>query len=351
MDDNYDDYDGGDDGYHADGDDYYSSPFSAFKSAYNSFNGPSIPKHEEVFQSIETKVYALGSKIFPKPDNKFIWFITYYTPESQHHLRILQLLMPKFSKAFGKSLRFGAVDCHKHKNYCVQKTGSDKQLHFSVYAGSKNESTRGEVETVRKPSGKTIKKIGKEMMDFVVDSLPKELVVDVNRSAQILDKLKIKEAGRLGALLLTDKYQTAVSWIRYAHVHREKDVVFGISRGKSLEFGKEFGVKKYPMIVILMGDGKGGYSVVGKKDGKEDLDEWMKNTLNEALAESGGSEQKNNKKGKESGSKPKPKPKPKPKRKPKPKPKAKARTTKGSRGGSKSRSGGKNSRQREKTYW
>jgi hypothetical protein len=69
-----------------------------------------------------------------------------------------------------------------------------------------------------------------------------------------------KARSKAGAVvLLTDKYETSALLYSLAYKYRS-NFVFGESRAKNLAMSKEFGLKKYPLIVALVPKGKGNES-------------------------------------------------------------------------------------------
>ena len=46
-----------------------------------------------------------------------------------------------------------------------------------------------------------------------------------------------------------------------------------------MELGREFKVKKYPVVVVVEGDGGGGWKIRGKKEGGEGVEGWIEGVL------------------------------------------------------------------------
>ena len=96
----------------------------------------------------------------------------------------------------------------------------------------------------------------KALHTFAVDHMPKGLVHNVNHIEQAKERLLSKKGYQGAVLLLTDKYETSSLYYSLAY-HYRKAFVFGESRAKNLKLAKEFGVKKYPLLLVLVPKGKG----------------------------------------------------------------------------------------------
>merc|ERR1712130_881536 len=62
-------------------------------------------------------------------------------------------------------------------------------------------------------------------------------------------------------LLLTDKYETSSLYASLAYQHRDA-FRFGESRAKNINLAKEFGVKKYPLLMVLVPKNDGDFSII-----------------------------------------------------------------------------------------
>ena len=88
-----------------------------------------------------------------------------------------------------------------------------------------------------------------DLHEFATDSMPDHLVRNVNHPTQVVDRL-LKDH-KPAVLLLSGKYETSSMYYSLAYQHRQR-FVFGESRAKNLHMAKEFGVKKYPTLLVLV---------------------------------------------------------------------------------------------------
>ena len=95
----------------------------------------------------------------------------------------------------------------------------------------------------------------KKLHDFAVEKMPFHLVQNINHVSHVNDRLMAsvsKERKSAAILLLSDKYETSPLYASLSYQYR-KNFIFGESRAKNLALAKEFGVKKYPTIVVISG--------------------------------------------------------------------------------------------------
>lgn len=201
----------------------------------------------------------MDGKIYPKT-SKHIWLVVFYGNQSP----ACQKAKPQVEKLAEKvkdSFKVGAVDCtskEREAKFCVGKGVELESLpafamviegKLEFYFGDDDDDDNSQVKI---PTAKALH-------TFAVDHMPKSLVHNVNHIQQAQERLLSKE-GYLGAvLLLTDKYETSSLYYALAYHYRRK-FVFGESRAKNLLLAKEFGVKKYPMLVLIVPKGKGDES-------------------------------------------------------------------------------------------
>ena len=98
----------------------------------------------------------------------------------------------------------------------------------------------------------------KDLHEFAMDWMPKQLIHNINHPSQMQDRLISKQtkSQKGSVLLLTDKYETSSMFIGLAYQHRD-NFNFGESRAKNLNMAKEFKVKKYPLLTVLVPKGSG----------------------------------------------------------------------------------------------
>jgi hypothetical protein len=96
-----------------------------------------------------------------------------------------------------------------------------------------------------------------------MENMPKALIQNVNHPQQLRERMldpAYKQRSMIGSvLLLTDKYETSALFYSLAYKFRSS-FIFGECRAKNLAMAKEFGVKKYPLIIALVPKGKGNES-------------------------------------------------------------------------------------------
>ena len=196
-------------------------------------------------------VSKLGSPKFPDKSSKHLWFVVFYDTQSQDCARA-QPQIEKLAEKQGKngSFKVGALDCSKNdveNSFCRSHNVDVQRL--PIYAFIMD----GKVKLYENESGGI--PTAKTLYDFAMDSMPKELVHNVNHPTQVLERL-LNDKRKYGLLLLTDKYETSGLYFSLAYKYR-KELVFGESRAKNLVMAKEFGVKKYPLLVALVPSGTG----------------------------------------------------------------------------------------------
>lgn len=105
----------------------------------------------------------------------------------------------------------------------------------------------------------------KSLHTFAIDHMPKSLVHNINHLKQVEERLLSKDKFIGSVLLLTDKYETSSLYYSLAY-HYRTSFVFGESRAKNLHLAKEFGVKKYPLLLVLVPKGKGDEQYSATRD-------------------------------------------------------------------------------------
>jgi hypothetical protein len=84
------------------------------------------------------------------------------------------------------------------------------------------------------------------------------LVINVNSVKHVQQRMLSTSATPshpiVSILLLSDKYETSPIYAALSYNHRHDGfVAFGESRGSNAELAKEFGVKRYPTVLALIG--------------------------------------------------------------------------------------------------
>jgi curved DNA-binding protein CbpA len=207
----------------------------------------------DLFPKNHAAVTKLGSPKFPNESSKFLWLVVFYRndvnqPACANAKEQLESLAEKVKDGF----KIGAIDCGKNAHeatFCSNQhnVGKDRVPQFGFVVN-------GQVIMYSSQDAPT----AKNLHQFCMDNMPKSLVQNINHVAQIQERLLdplLDKSSLLGAvLLLTDKYETSSLYYSLAYSHRSS-FVFGESRAKNLALAKEFGLKKYPLLVVLVPKG------------------------------------------------------------------------------------------------
>ena len=187
--------------------------------------------------------------------SKFIWLVVFYSnqvPRCQQAKPHVEKLAEKVKDSF----KIGAVDCsstQREAQFCADKGVSMETLPaFAMVIDGKLEFYFDDDEDEDNPQIPT----AKGLHEFAIDHMPKSLVHNINHMKQLEERLLAKNKAHGSVLLLTDKYETAPLYYSLAYHYRNK-FTFGESRAKNLNLGKEFHVKKYPLLLALVPKGKG----------------------------------------------------------------------------------------------
>lgn len=210
----------------------------------------------DLFPRGESDVSKLGSPKFPDETSKYLWLVMFYSNELRECAKAQPALEQLADKLKTKgTYKVGAIDCKKNPQeaaFCKKRGVSAKKLpRFGFIVD-------GEIAFYDDKEG--IITSMKQLHDFAVANMPHSLVENINHPSQLPDRLldsAKKAKGNKGAVLLfTDKYET--SGLYYSLAYRFRfNMLFGESRAKSLVMAKEFGVKKYPHLIVLVPKGKG----------------------------------------------------------------------------------------------
>ena len=208
---------------------------------------------EELYPK-SSPIAKLGRRKFPDKSAKNIWFITFYDNNNQSCIET-QPTMLKLAEKLAGIVKIGAINCEKEPDFCEENGVSPRRLpaFASIVDGNINMYEQGKSATA------------KAMHEFIKENMPFSLVQQVNRVDHVKERLMTSTSTRRhkgSILLLTDKYETSSLYASLAYTYRDK-ISFGETRAKNLALAKEFGVKKYPMLVALIpsNDAK-GYDVL-----------------------------------------------------------------------------------------
>jgi len=182
--------------------------------------------------------------------------------------------MEKLADVFRGTIKVGAINCasnEREQQFCYDLDWDISDLPgFALVV-------EGEVISFEGSGGHSVP-TAKELHEFATQKLPFHLVNNVNSKVHIQDRLlssktKYKQAA---VLLLSDKYETSSLYASLAYQHRDA-YIFGESRAKNINLAKEFGVKKYPMLMTLVPKSDGNFEVI-KYNGvvkSEPITEWL----------------------------------------------------------------------------
>ena len=210
-------------------------------------------KAEELYPSKDksSPVARLGKKKFPDASSKNLWFVVFYDNEDMASQQVKPTIV-KLAEGFKGTVKVGAVNCGSSSSetmFCEETLGTMESVPGYAFV------VNGEVIPYHvNGNTSTLIPTEKALHEFIMEHMPFSLVRNINRLDQIESKLiePVCESKKVASiLLLTDKYETSALYASIAYSHRE-EFTFGESRAKNLALAKEFGVKKYPMLVALI---------------------------------------------------------------------------------------------------
>lgn len=195
---------------------------------------------QELFPK-DGKVVRLGKPKFPDSKSKHIWLVVFCTNDSQACLQAKPAVVQLAEKT--SFIKVGSVDCGRNERatiFCAEK-GVERD-NVPRFAMAMNGKLLFYSETESIPSAKALH-------DFVIENMPTDWIQNINHVSQIHDRLLGKKKNAV--LLLTDKYETSTLYMSLSYQYRF-DFIFGESRAKNLGLSKEFGVKKYPLLIAIV---------------------------------------------------------------------------------------------------
>lgn len=261
--------------------------FGGRQGAGNHFDEPGrhggrMPHRESQVEELypmkgsNTLVSRLGKSKFPDASSKHLWFIVFYKNEDPASQQVKKNIV-KISEVFKNTVKVGAVNCgmkSQEERFCRSTLGTATA--FPAYAMVVN----GKVIPFELQSENVIPST-KDFHEFIMQHVPFDNIQNINRVDQLqtrlIDSLCKSDSSKgntlLGSIfLLSDKFETSTLYASLAYSYRA-NWIFGESRAKNLVLAKEFGVKKYPMLVALIpevdcsskrnvSEGSRGYKVV-----------------------------------------------------------------------------------------
>ena len=215
----------------------------------------------DLFPKGKSKVARLGKPKFPNSKSKHMWMILFYSNDDN----VSRQIAPTYESLAEKNnlpYKVGAVDCHHSERetmFCDAKNMRDLPQIVMVLDGKLHVMEEA-----------MDRKTAKEMHNFALDHMPREIIQNINNLPQLQERLLEKQ--KPAVLLLTDKYETSAMYYSLAYQFRSQ-FLFGESRAQNLNLGKEFGVKRYPHLVYF--DRKGKQHVYEGKIQKELIVDWL----------------------------------------------------------------------------
>jgi hypothetical protein len=207
----------------------------------------------------------LGERKFPDSRAKHAWLIYFYDknnvsrdPTTKEYVAVAkQLSNTLLRKAKGNKdamvFKVGAIDCSgDSKGFCESKLGSNAKV--PTFATVLN----GKVDVI--PEDDRLND-ARFFHDKTIEALLKMegLIANVNSFQHVKTRLlgSYPRPGQttVAILLLTEKYDTSTMFTSLAYRHRRDGFVFGESRAKNLQLGKEFNLssRPYPHLIAIIG--------------------------------------------------------------------------------------------------
>jgi curved DNA-binding protein CbpA len=208
----------------------------------------------ELFPKGEGNVTKLGSPKFPDAKSKHLWLVVFYRNDVSACVEAKPKIDQLAEKVTG-TYKVGAINCAlntKETAFCQKKGIKKDDLPVFGFV------VDGEITFFEADEDDPPIPSARDLHDFALDNMPKSLVHNINHVSQIQERLlspiTSNKKLRGGVLLLTDKYETSALYFSLAYQFRST-LRFGESRAKNLALSKEFGVKKYPLLVALVPKG------------------------------------------------------------------------------------------------
>merc|ERR1712232_748553 len=206
--------------------------------------------HPELFpKNNEHGIAPLGKAKFPDSTSKYLWLVIFYSNDDaqcQHAKPILEQLSGKTNGSF----KIGAVNCKRNKSetsFC--KNYGVTMNHLPAFGMVVN----GQVSLLNTDDGGAIPN-AKKLYEFAIDHFPTDTIQNINHPQHLEERLQkaiLKDEKKVGAiLLLTDKYKTSSLYLSLSYQFRQH-FVFGESRGKNLNLGKQFNIETYPTLCAI----------------------------------------------------------------------------------------------------
>jgi len=225
---------------------------------------PARPKEMYDFKG-ESNVKKLTPNHFPdRTDSKYTWIIHFYKKNNQQCYKLTEIFEKLAEKNKGM-LRFGAIDCSEHEEFCARHKVFEHPT-IMMFKGGRGDKYLGTVKA------KPIQKWAKASMGKDIYNLRIQQNMD--------DFLKKSRSKKAHVVLLTDKYETSSIYKALSWKYRDS-ISFGEVRASNKAFHHEFPAHEYPSMYVVMEYGddpilyEGAYTL-------DDLDRYLKGKSKEA---------------------------------------------------------------------
>ena len=190
-------------------------------------------------------LYPKGSAVsrlrtgkFPDSTSKHMWLIEFYVPGCPHCRNLVQKWETLAENLRG-IIKVGAVNCEVDAQLCQQQ-GVRAYPTIKLAVQDKYLEYEGE----RSP---------KQIKRWAYEHMPYEKIQNLLRGGSVDEFLAgpcKSSPSKACVVLLTDKYETSPMYKSIAYQFRNK-MAFGEVRGSNVQLAARFGVKKYPLLVVI----------------------------------------------------------------------------------------------------
>ena len=202
----------------------------------------------DVFSTTRSYVAKLGKPKFPDAKSRHIWLILFYSPHDGQSPGIGPELENVAKKA---AFKVGGVDCShpREEDWCNDLVVDQYDLPVLALA------VHGKLTVFNKDN--SLEKVtAKGLYEWTTENLPYDAIQNVNHLSHLQDRLWKSTTNKPAVLLLSENYDPSSLFCILGYQFRS-EFVFGESRAKNLPLAKEFGVKKYPLLISFFPKGKG----------------------------------------------------------------------------------------------
>jgi len=190
-------------------------------------------------------LYPKGSMVsrlktgkFPDSTSKHVWLIEFYSPGCPHCRNFVHNWETLAENLRG-IIKVGAVNCQIDAQLCQQQ-GVRAYPTIKLAFQDKYMEYKGD----RSP---------KQIKKWAYENMPSDKIQNLVRGASVDDFLAgpcKSSRSKACVVLLTDKYETSAMYKSIAYQFRNS-IAFGEVRGSNVNLASRFGVKKYPLLVVI----------------------------------------------------------------------------------------------------